>query len=58
MTDDDRVKLERPGLRRDYDLRTTAEVDKQPEQVPFADGLGLDTEAQTALRALLLGVRK
>ena len=34
MTDDDRVKLERTGLRRDYDLRTTAEVEKQPDQVP------------------------
>jgi protein-tyrosine phosphatase len=34
MSDDDRVKLQRIGVKRDYDLRTTAELEKQPDQVP------------------------
>jgi protein-tyrosine phosphatase len=65
MTDDDRVKLERTGLRRAYDLRTTAEIDKLPDQVPTTmqyvhlDVLADESAAAPAqLEALLHDPRK
>lgn len=38
MSVDDQAKLARLGLERDYDLRTSAEIEQQPDQIP--EGVG------------------